>query len=133
MPSPDLATSEGSSEVVDATIPAVQSAPVKWICIVLLAACQKDSGGDFDPAYVRDVERLCNVVEMSGAAGMELADRTYVTATWLGQNLESPAGKALLAAIQPLDAANKAKALETEAGRVGIASCPLAADWKRPR
>jgi hypothetical protein len=118
---------------VDARIPAVQSAPVKWICIVLLAGCQKDSGPAHDPAYVQDVERICNVVERSGAAGLDLADRNYLTATWLGENLASATGRTLLAGIQPLDPPDKARALEMEAARVGITVCPLAADWKRVR
>ena len=106
---------------------------MKWVILTLLVACQRDvqPASTDDPAYSRDVDRICHVVERSGARGMELAERTYLTATWLGTNLESPAGRALLAAIQPLDNANKARALEMEATRIGIANCPLVTELRR--
>src|SRR5690349_2992356 len=102
MPWPDLATSGASSEV--------QCAGMKWVILTLLAACQREvpPASTDDPGYTRDVDRICDVLERSGATGMELADRNYLTATWLGANLESAPGRALLAAIQPLDDANKA-------------------------
>ena|SRR5687768_18462 len=106
---------------------------MKWVILTLLVGCQREvqPASTDDPAYARDVDRICNVVERSGAAGMELAERTYLTATWLGSNLESPAGRALLAGIQPLDDANKARALELEATRIGVTSCPLVGELRR--
>jgi hypothetical protein len=107
---------------------------MKWVTLTLLVACRRDAppASTDDPAYVRDVDRICNVVAWSGAQGMELAERTYLTATWLGSNLESSAGRALLAAIQPLDNANKANALQQEATRVAIPNCPLVTELRGP-
>lgn len=106
---------------------------VGWpLAVACAAACQHGGDDAVDPAYARDVDRICNVVERAGAAGTDLNDRTYLTATWLGSNLESTAGRALLTALQPLSARDKANALETEARRAGLPGCPLAADWRSP-
>ncbi len=51
-------------------------------------------------------------------------------ATWLSANLETPEARAFLVQIQPLEGIPKADALDAEAHRFGLASCPLAAEWR---
>lgn len=87
-------------------------------------------GGPIDPAYARDVDRLCDVIAKSGAAELPVNDRTFRTATWLAKNFETSQARALLVRIGPLDGAAKADALDAEAKRVGLARCPLANDWR---
>lgn len=106
---------------------------MKLYWLVLLVACQRDKPPPIDAGYARDIERICHVVERSGAASMELADRTYVTATWLSQNLETQEARRFLAELGPIAGAEKGNVLDTEAARTGVKTCPLADDWKRPR
>lgn len=112
---------------------------------LLLVACQ---GGDersrapapspspspsptVSAAYKSDIDKLCNVVERAGATGLAEYDKIYVTSQWLPQNLETEDSRKFLIRIQPLQGAPKADALDAEAKRVGLASCPLAADWRK--
>ncbi len=114
---------------------------MKWWLVVCLVACGKSSAKDEPeeqpPAkvvapYVGDIENLCNVVERSGSTDLEPNDRIYKTATWLAGNLKTEDARKFLAKIQPLDREAKATALETEAKRVGLTGCPLAAEWRGP-
>lgn len=82
--------------------------------------------------YKLDIENLCNVLQRSGADQEAPAARNALIAMWLGPNVKTTAGHAFLVQIQPLQGGDKAKALEDEATRVGIASCPLAAEWRQP-
>lgn len=127
---------------------------MKWICFALLVGltgCQDKAsapaassaatgsaaasgpGGPSEPAYKADIENLCDVLVRSNAADLDINDRTYVVATWLSQNLKTDASRKFLAQIQPLGGEQKAKALEAEAKRVGLTSCALADEWRRPR
>jgi hypothetical protein len=101
--------------------------------LVGLAACgnKPDPAPGVAAAYAADIEKLCNVIELSGATGLEPNDRMYLTATWLGANLTTPEARKLLADIQPLKGAAKANALDAEARRAGLASCALAAEHRK--
>ncbi len=138
---------------MDVKIARVQSpSHMKWIaCILVAAACQR--GGDkpaehrdtpppptatgsarapVTPAYKADIERLCDVVGQSGAEKLEGPDRNYTIATWLGAHLETKEAHDYLIFIQPLTGEAKASELETEARRVGLDGCALAAEWRKP-
>ncbi len=82
--------------------------------------------------YKLDIENLCNVLQRSGADQEAPAARNALIAMWLGPNIKTTAGHAFLVQIQPLQGGDKAKALEDEALRVGITSCPLAIEWRKP-
>jgi hypothetical protein len=116
---------------------------MKWIsCLAValaVAACQSsrddrsnEAPAPSDPVYKRDIEKVCDVVALSGAAGMADNDRMFTIANWLSANLESPQTRTYLARIQPLTGNAKAEALEAEARRVGLPGCALAAEWRRP-
>lgn len=85
-----------------------------------------------DEPYKNDVQKVCNVIELSGAAAHASNDRVYLVATWLGKHLETSDAQKWLASIQRLNGNSKADALEQEARRVGLASCALAAEWRSP-
>jgi hypothetical protein len=91
------------------------------------------AAAELTPAYQRDVERICDVVTRAGAAGLSRNDQTYLTATWLSQNLESDDARGFLARIRSLDGAAKADALDGEARRAGLTRCALADDWRQAR
>lgn len=82
--------------------------------------------------YKADIDNLCDVMKRSGADQLEPGARNPTIAMWLGPNIKTPAAHQFLVQIQPLQGADKANALEAEAKRVGIADCPLAAEWRKP-
>lgn len=82
--------------------------------------------------YKADIENLCDVMKRSGADQLEAGQRNPTIAMWLGPNIKTAAGHQFLVQIQPLQGADKANALETEAKRVGISECPLATEWRTP-
>jgi hypothetical protein len=125
---------------------------MKWIaCLVLVAACQSGSGGqqeepastgrtqviqlpkpDVTEPYRADITNLCDAIHLSGAEEHPKDERWQVVAMWLGPHITTQEGHDFLIAIQPLQGEAKAMALETEAKRVGVAKCQLAAEWRQP-
>ena len=117
-----------------------------WILVAILGCSSRDSSAPPAPApalvhepslvadtpYGKDIEKLCDVLARSGADQHEGADRNYLVATWLGANLQTPESRQFLAKIQPLVGEPKAAAIESEAKRVGLASCELANEWRKP-
>ena len=83
-------------------------------------------------AYAGDIEKLCDVVRLSGAEHESPEDRRLPIANWLAANLTTTESRQFLARIQPLVGEQKADALEAEARRVGLSSCSLAAEWRLP-
>jgi len=121
---------------------------IEWLAIVCVAfACRQSESATPPPpsspppppmaqpspddAYARDVANICNVMELSGAKTMTNADARYTVATWFGGHLQTEQAHKFLVDIQPLVGEPKAKALEAEAHRVGLPSCPLADEWRR--
>lgn len=95
-----------------------------------LAAC---SGKTASPSGLRaDLDKICNAVELSGAAALEPADRAYTMAGWLGTHITSAEGRKFLQDFARLgdDKAARRKLLEGTAAKVGLAGCPLAAEWR---
>lgn len=80
--------------------------------------------------YRADITTLCDVVRLSGAADKPKDERWTVVAMYLGPQIKTTEGRDFLVAIQPLKGEAKALALETEARRVGLASCQLANEWR---
>jgi hypothetical protein len=89
-------------------------------------------GGPIADDYKADIENLCDVLKRSGADQLEPAQRNPTIAMWLGPHIKTTAGHDFLVKIGPLQGPDKAKALEDEAARVGIAACPLAVEWRAP-
>ena len=83
-------------------------------------------------AYASDIEKLCDVVRLSGAESDPADDRRLPIATWLAANLTTAESRLFLARIQPMGGDRKADALEAEARRVGLSGCNLAAEWRSP-
>ena len=82
--------------------------------------------------YAGDIEKLCDVVRLSGAESESPADRRLPVANWLAANLTTTESRQFLVQIQPLGSTQKADALDAEARRVGLAGCALAAEWRAP-
>jgi len=102
-------------------------------CLGVIAGCQRSPGSSAPPmseAYRQDITRLCNVVVQSGADQLPASERALTVASWLAERLETQDAHDYLIRIQPLTGEPKAAALDTEARRVGLASCALAAEWR---
>jgi hypothetical protein len=104
------------------------------LALVAAVACQSSDKEApitaVDAAYKADIEALCDVVNRSGTAGMDVNDRTMKIATWLGSNLQTKDARQFLAKIRPIKGPAKGDAIDAEAKRLGIAACPLAAEWR---
>ncbi|MEO8698876.1 MAG: hypothetical protein ABI867_02500 [Kofleriaceae bacterium] len=106
---------------------------MKSIWFLAVLGCGRDTPAEpvqqgSGSGYTADIDNLCNVMERSGAATKP--ERTFVSATWLGQHITTQEGRRFLARIQTLTGEPKAAALEAEATRVGLSGCPLAGDWR---
>ena len=101
---------------------------MKWIAaLALVVGCH--GGGGVSDEYRADITNLCDAVKLSGADQIHDDSRITTIAMWLGPHIKTEAGHEFLVAIQPLAGEPKAVALEHEAKRVGLDSCPLAAEW----
>lgn len=103
-------------------------------CACIAVSCQSGAGSTPPPAtqqYRSDIENLCDAVVRSGADRLPAGERALAIATWLPSHLTTPEARDYLVRIQPLVGEPKALALEAEARRVGLASCALAAEWRR--
>lgn len=79
------------------------------------------------------IERVCNVMELSGAARATEAEHQYLVAEWLGRNVTSAEGRAFLADLARTPPAGKSAFLRAASARAGLAECPLARVWdERP-
>jgi len=110
----------------------------RWILAVglmlaNLSGCQSGTTEKLDErpvsaSYREDIGRLCDVIRLSGADERPEGERMYLTAQWLGDNLQTQEGRDFLVTFQ--QSQDKAATLLAEAKRVGVESCPLAALWK---
>ena len=83
-------------------------------------------------ALGRDVDRICHVMKYSGAEQEGQENHAYMTAQWLGENLESGEGRDFLVEIAQLDATRKVQRLEAKAQQLGVTECPTVAMWRAP-
>jgi hypothetical protein len=102
------------------------------VLFALLAGCQEGSDAKPGPsaAYKKDVARICDVETLAGVAERPDENPQFVTAMWLGENLETTEARDFLATLGPLPPAEKANLLRSEARRAGLSGCALAASWK---
>ncbi|MFN0253105.1 MAG: hypothetical protein ACKV2T_39900 [Kofleriaceae bacterium] len=85
---------------------------------------------DVTKDYAGDIEKLCDVIRLSGAP--EDDAQTLTTANWLAANLTTQESRKFLVSIQPLVGNTKADVLDAEAKRVGLARCELSGLWRKP-
>lgn len=78
----------------------------------------------------RDLDRICNVVERSGASALPEGEQVMATLQWLPANIESESGREFLASIAQLEGDAKADALDAGARKVGLSDCPTALLWR---
>ena len=131
---------------MDARIPNVQIPGMnRLLLLVLVAGCQSGSASAPPPpqkaklnvpqpyvtdGYRSDITALCDVMKQSGADQQPPDARQAIVAMWLGPHITTEDGRKFLVSIQPLQGEAKAQALESEAHRVGLSSCPLAGEWR---
>jgi hypothetical protein len=131
---------------MDGRIPNVQILAMnRLLLLALMAACQNGSTSAAPPpakagsgvpqpfvtdGYRNDIGALCDVMKQSGADQQPPDARQAIIAMWLGPHITTDEGRNFLVAIQPLQGEAKAQALDSEARRVGLGSCPLASEWR---
>ena len=95
-----------------------------------LAGCESDSG--HGQVLAKELDRICHAVELSGAAGDETTNRTYLIAKWLTDNIRSDEGVAWLQTFAKLggDKAARRTMLAEAARANGVKDCPLIDFWK---
>jgi hypothetical protein len=106
-----------------APAPAVPPAPM---------AVPSSANGDWKATPLgRDLERICNVLTYAGVVGKTANEQLDAIVEWLPSNIESEDGRTFLGSIAELGWGPKADALDAAAGKVGLTSCPLAAEWRK--
>ena len=95
-----------------------------------LAGCESDAGRS--QVLAKELDKICHAVELSGAAGDETTNRTYLIAKWLDDNVRTEEGVAFLRTFAKLgpDKVARRKMLEEAARANGIRDCPLIDFWK---
>jgi hypothetical protein len=110
---------------------------IVWLAVVGLG-CQRSAEDAPKPvaaeptAYAKDIAQVCDVVTLSGADQLDGDERILPIAKYLGSHIQTQQAREFLARIQPLAGAAKADALDAEARKAGLASCTLAAEWRKP-
>ena len=101
------------------------------VVLALAAACQSGkSPAPSDSTYAKDVERICNAEQLSGALQEDPSSRAMLVAVWLGNNLVTQEGRDLMVRQAKLAPAEKAALLRAEAREVGLPGCPTADTWQ---
>ena len=83
-------------------------------------------------AYDHDIERICNVMTLSGA-DKEPGAAPLTTARWLAANIETGQARTFMIALNDGPPLVKAGVLDAEATKAKLPICPLAALWRAAR
>lgn len=99
------------------------------------SACQKGevSSADVkasDTPYRRDLGRICNALEQSGATEVPEGTRSTHVAIWLGQSLESQEARDLSAKLSQAGGSARIELLQSELKKIGMTQCPILALWQ---
>ena len=111
-------------------VPVLASLLIMVAAAAPLAGCESDSG--HSQVLAKEVDKICHAVELSGAAGDETTNRTYLIAKWLNDNVRTEEGIAFLQSFAKLgDDKVARRTMLTEAARAnGVRDCPLIDLWK---
>jgi hypothetical protein len=129
----DEAGSDGRQDLEGAKCAGMKPLAPLIAGLAVVAGCQRSTGTAAAAAsgpYRADIVRLCDVVVQSGADRLPEGERLLAIVQWLPAHLETQEAHEFLARIQPLEGEAKARALDTEARRVGLPGCALAAAWR---
>ncbi len=80
-----------------------------------------------DPAYAKDIDRICNAPKYSGTEGIaDPNERIMKMSRWLRENLKTAEGKKLMASFATLAPAEREGVLRGAAEKAGLDSCAIA-------
>lgn len=82
-----------------------------------------------DTPYARDLDRICNAEEQSGALDKQPGDRAMHVAIWLATELESQEARDLSAALSPMAAPERGTRLKSELAKFNIQKCEMLHAW----
>jgi hypothetical protein len=100
--------------------------------VVALGGCQRgaDAPPTADALYRADIAALCDSMHLSGADQRPKEEQWATQAMWLAHATKTTAAHDFFVQIKPLEGDDRARALDDEARRVGLASCALGAEWR---
>ena len=101
-------------------------------CKAKAAEATQDTEPALDTPMARDLDRICNAEEQSGALDMPPGDRAMHVGVWLAMQLESQEARDLSAELSPMPAQTRGKRLKEELVKVGIKKCEILYAWGTP-
>ena len=83
-----------------------------------------------DTPMARDIDRICNAEELSGALDLQPGERAMHAGIWLAENLESQEARNLSAALTKLSPDERIARLQNEVEANRIPSCEILHAWR---
>ena len=101
-------------------------------CKAKAAAPAEDTEPALDTPMARDLDRICNAEEQSGALDKPPGDRAMHVAIWLATGLESQEARDLSAELSQMPSPTRGKRLKEELVKHGISKCEMLYAWGTP-
>lgn len=79
--------------------------------------------------FALDLDRICNVEDLSGALELPSGDRALHTAIWLAKTIETQEARDFLAELTKLEADARIQLLEVKLAEYKITSCEILHTW----
>ena len=120
------------------------------VCLLWLFACEPKAG-DSDPkappseprpkpeseapptaptsALTRDLDRICNAEEQSGALDLPEGDRALHTGIWLANEIELQESRDFVAVLKALDTTERIKRLREKLDQHKMGRCEIIKTW----
>ena len=80
-------------------------------------------------AFERDLDRICNEEEQSGALELQPGERGIHVAIWLAEQIESQEARELVAELSKLAPQERIARLQQELSKHNIAECEVINAW----
>lgn len=77
----------------------------------------------------RDLDRICNAEEQSGALDLQPGERAMHVGIWLAKNIESQEARDLMAELTRLSGTERARRLQQELTTRGVPNCEILLVW----
>jgi hypothetical protein len=113
-------------------------------CFFALVACQPKAQDKAEPdtealavaepepaktPLERDLDRICNAEEYSGALDLPTGDRALHTGIWLAKNIETQEIRDFVAELTKLEAVPRTDRLQAKLAEYKIAECEIVHAW----
>lgn len=103
-----------------------------WLGCKPSQEAQPEKGPALDTPIARDLDRICNAEEQSGALNMPPGDRAMHVGIWLATNLESQEARDLSAELSPMPAPKRGARLKEVLAAHDFKKCEILYAWGQP-